>query len=114
MNKTLPQSIMPTGSGHVAGLDNAPFNSPELCIEHRTFTSYSSALTSGLYIIISHDYITGYIIIPHVFINIKHSVVFSNDGQTKHFLDDLKNVENNFNNADNMDMDTASDNDIAE
>ena len=42
-NKTPPQSIMPTGLEHVVGLRNAPFNSPELCIERRTLASHSSA-----------------------------------------------------------------------
>ena len=46
MNKTPPQIIMPTGSEHVVSLRNAPFNSPELCNEHRTLASHSSALTT--------------------------------------------------------------------
>ena len=46
MNKTPPQSIMFTGLEHVVGLRNAPFNSPELYIERRTFAS--SALPIGL------------------------------------------------------------------
>ena len=36
MNKTPPQSTMPTGSEQVVGPRDAPRNSPELCIE-RTF-----------------------------------------------------------------------------
>ena len=48
MNKTPPQSIMPTGSEHVVGLRYVPFNSLELCserrIEYSAFTTHSSAL----------------------------------------------------------------------
>ena len=44
MKKTPPQSIMPTESEYVFVPHNAPFNSPELCIERRTLASHSSAL----------------------------------------------------------------------
>ena len=35
VNKTPPESLMPTGLEHLVGLRNAPFNAPELCIERR-------------------------------------------------------------------------------
>ena len=49
MNKTPPLSMMPTGTEHVFGPHNAPFNSLELCIKRRTIASYSNALPIWLY-----------------------------------------------------------------
>ena len=49
LNKTLPQSIMPTGSQHVVGPRNVLFNSPELYGVRRTLaSSHFSGLPIGL------------------------------------------------------------------